>query len=116
MDVLKETFSESSLESDSVEEEIEAVKEQLRDTQPADDIDFYIDHAGVAVMKFGPTLKEEIPRTGFEKGSDVKRLMRKLEDLAYAKEHGEFPESAPRYTLIGHEPNEREQKAEEHNV
>lgn len=116
MDVLKETFSESSLETESIEEEIELVKEQLRDTQPASGIEFYINHAGVAVMKFGPTRKDEIPRTGFEKGSDVKRLMRKLEDLDYAKEHGEFPNSVPRYTLIGHEPNEREQKIQEHSV
>lgn len=110
MDVLSETFSEDDIETGSIEEEIELVKKRLRDTQAADDIEFYIDHAGVAVMKFGPSLREEIPRTGFEKGSDVKRMMRKLEDLAYAKEHGEFPESAPRYTLIGHEPNERESK------
>lgn len=109
MDPLEENFSEEDVDvSDEhsfesrVFAEIEKTKQKLCNIQPEpnEDIDFYLNSHGILVMVIGETpehdFSNELERTEFKKGSDVKRLMRKLEDLLYAKEHGEFPDEVPR--------------------
>jgi len=106
---LKEPFSEEHMTEDTVQEEIRRVKRQVIDLQPESDIRFYIDYAGFAVMEIRhPNQIIKLQREEFEKGSETKRLLRKLEDLAYASEHGEFPSEVPRRTLVDSEPTERE--------
>lgn len=94
---------------DTVEEEIDRVKRQIIDLQPESDIGFYLDYAGFAVMEIRhPNQIIKLQREEFEKGSETKRLLRKLEDLAYASECGEFPSEVPKRTLVDSEPTERE--------
>jgi hypothetical protein len=129
MDVLKETFSEEDLETGGdvsfesrVEAEIEKVKQQIRnlgfnpriDVPNKDKVKFKVNDWGGVVMVVGDRpdhiLDNEYERQQFRKGSDMKRLMRKLEDLAYAEEHGEFPEEPPRPSLISEDPSNREKE------
>ncbi len=106
---LEETFSRGHMTEDTVEEEIDRVKRQIIDLQPESDIGFYLDYAGFAVMEIRhPNQIIKLQREEFEKGSETKRLLRKLEDLAYASECGEFPSEVPKRTLVDSEPTERE--------
>lgn len=94
---------------DTVGEEIERVKSQIIDLQPESDIKFFLDYAGFAVMEIRhPNQIIKLQRKEFEEGSETKRLLRKLEDLAYASEHGEFPSEVPKRTLVDSEPTGRE--------
>lgn len=114
MDPMKETFSEDCLSTDEsnsfearVFAEIEKTKGKLRDifseTNPDKEITFYTDEAGVVNMVIGETpdhiYTNEFERAQFKPGSDVKYLMRKLEDLFYAKKHGEFPEEVAKHEI-----------------
>ncbi len=106
---LEETFSREHMTKDTVGKEIERVKKQIIDLQPESDIRFYTDYAGFAIMEIRhPNQIMKLQREEFEKGSETKRLLRKLEDLAYASEHGEFSSEVPKRTLVDSEPAERQ--------
>jgi len=116
---LKETFTEKDLTVSSersfesrVEIEMEKIKHELSEIQPEDNesINFYFNEDGIAVMVIGETpdhlRHNEFCRNAFQRGTKTKRLMRKLEDLNYVKENGEFPNEVPRPTLVGTEKND----------
>ena len=114
MNPLKETFTVDCVESDSIEEEIDQVKKELVEIQNEAGVEasisFYLDPSGVANMVFTSSDQDnfEIPRDGFKGGTRTKYLLRKLEDLVYARKHGSFPEEVPGYSLMNEEPTSSE--------
>lgn len=117
---MKETFSKEDLTATSKEysfesrvyAEIEKVKQELLEIQREhgnpghmtmdewlNQIEFFTDEAGVAIMKVGPKLRDEMERAQFKPESRTKYLLRKYEDLVYAREHGKFPDEVPRHEI-----------------